>query len=86
MKFISAVEKAVGLAIKKHREESPVDVGTLASKAGISRQQWYNYEKANDRLTLIRFIVLCRVLGISAVQVLSDVLKDFTKSNKKGDE
>ncbi len=54
--------KDLGLWLRKHRQLCGYTVDQLCSKSGVDRATYFYYEKGTKKMTLLHFMLLCRVL------------------------
>ena len=54
--------KDLGLWLRKHRQQCGYSIGQVSDKTGISNATYTFYEKGAKKMTLLDFVLLCRVL------------------------
>lgn len=52
------------------RKKNGYTQGQIASKLGISQQQWSDYERERNEIPMRYFIQVCKILNASADQIL----------------
>jgi transcriptional regulator with XRE-family HTH domain len=72
-----AVSRAIGEELRRAREAKGWSRGQLVSRLppGIGDRTLLSYEHGTRHLTLLRFIELCRALGVAAPSLLNQALQ-----------
>lgn len=64
----------VGNYIRDARREAGVSQTSLGETVGVTFQQIQKYERGSNRVTVERFVKICRALDISSTEALADIL------------
>lgn len=73
--------KALGINIKRYREDKGISAGKLAEKAGVSLSHINNIESASANASAEVLVRIANTLGVSIDILLSDSLKG--EANRK---
>lgn len=72
-----AISRAVGEELRRAREANGWSRGQLVARlpSGIGDRTLLSYEHGTRHLTLVRFVELCRALGVAAPSLLNQALQ-----------
>lgn len=82
MKYILE-RKAIGLTIRRLREQSGLSQDDLAYSIGLSRRHYGSIERGQTNITLAIFFKICDGLKVEATNVVSEIEDNITKLKAK---
>jgi len=75
-KHVSAIDGVIGLKITEIRASLGITRQDLANKLGITHQQLQKYEKGKNRITVSRFLEICKYLNVSSNYFLNEEVNE----------
>lgn len=75
-KRIRDTDIEVGKRLKNLRKASGLSQGDIAENLGVTFQQVQKYENGSNRVSLGTFILICKALGASPMDIIGDYFGD----------